>query len=288
MPPIDVGALAAELGALFGLDIVPSEVRMEGGNWPALRPSHPEEPNGFAILLSRTPRSVLAQFQADRFSARLLGTMADADDEAKQLCLMQMVTAQNEGLMVSVVLDGNPVGSPEQLLSNWKRIDLECSARLTVRMDAPDTTVLRVAQTCMGMVLALLPLGEEHIDQEPGLPEGARIVVTVNRYERSAVNRAMCIEHFGNCCNACGLSFEHMYGRLGKNFIEVHHLTPLSQMGDNYRVNPRVDLIPLCSNCHAMVHRSEPPLSVENLRSRIADDQLKRIARAKDDALHIE
>ena len=51
------------------------------------------------------------------------------------------------------------------------------------------------------------------------------------------------------------MNFEQTYGELGKDFIEVHHLHPVSQ-GER-KVNPIEDLIPLCSNCHSMIHRQE-------------------------------
>ena len=56
------------------------------------------------------------------------------------------------------------------------------------------------------------------------------------------------------CCKACGFSFFEKYGELGRGFIEAHHITPLSSSGDerNSRIS---DLVPLCANCHRMIHR---------------------------------
>lgn len=85
--------------------------------------------------------------------------------------------------------------------------------------------------------------------------EGAKHEDTVIRYERDRGNRKDCIAHYGYICQVCGMDFEKHYGELGKEFIEVHHLHPVSQ-GER-KVNPIVDLIPLCSNCHSMIHRQE-------------------------------
>ena len=41
----------------------------------------------------------------------------------------------------------------------------------------------------------------------------------------------------------------------GKGFIHVHHLRPLHTIRKNYVVNYKNDLIPVCPNCHAMIHR---------------------------------
>nr|WP_321238759.1 HNH endonuclease [uncultured Tolumonas sp.] len=99
--------------------------------------------------------------------------------------------------------------------------------------------------------------------------EGSSVEVIVNRYERSAKARKECIEHWGAQCQVCLISFSETYGSdIGDNFIHVHHLTPLKEISEAYEVNPTVDLVPLCPNCHAMVHRTEPPMKPEVLKQR--------------------
>lgn len=85
--------------------------------------------------------------------------------------------------------------------------------------------------------------------------EGKKHETAVTKYERDRGNRKLCIAHYGYVCQVCGMNFEQTYGELGKDFIEVHHLHPVSQGERN--VNPIEDLIPLCSNCHSMIHRQE-------------------------------
>ena len=68
-------------------------------------------------------------------------------------------------------------------------------------------------------------------------------------------------------CHICGFDFEKTYGAVGKRFIHVHHITPVSELGPDYRINPEKDLIPVCPNCHAMLHRRKPPYLPEELRS---------------------
>lgn len=87
------------------------------------------------------------------------------------------------------------------------------------------------------------------------LHEGAGTVINVNKYERNPLARKKCIEHFGCTCYICNMNFEEEYGEIGAGFIHVHHLTPLSAIKDSYVVNPIKDLIPVCPNCHAMIHR---------------------------------
>jgi HNH endonuclease len=101
--------------------------------------------------------------------------------------------------------------------------------------------------------------------------EGAAKNVSVNAFERNSAARLACIAHFGWACQACGLDFEQRYGVLGSEFIHVHHIRPLSELRIEYEVNPVKDLRPVCPNCHAMIHRSDPPLSVEVLAKLISE-----------------
>lgn len=96
--------------------------------------------------------------------------------------------------------------------------------------------------------------------------EGAVRQVLVNAYERDRAARQACINHYGLACAVCGLRFEERYGALGAGFIHVHHVVPLSELGPDYRLDPIQDLRPVCPNCHAMLHRRRPPLSIEELR----------------------
>jgi 5-methylcytosine-specific restriction protein A len=106
---------------------------------------------------------------------------------------------------------------------------------------------------------------------EPGRKyiEGARKQVRVNAFERDPRARKKCLEYYGYNCCVCGFNFEEKYGDVGKDFIHVHHLNPLALTDGEYELDPVKDLRPVCPNCHAMLHRSEHTLSVEELRSKL-------------------
>ncbi|MBF9038450.1 hypothetical protein LSUCC0246_08010 [Rhodobacterales bacterium LSUCC0246] len=53
---------------------------------------------------------------------------------------------------------------------------------------------------------------------------------------------------------------------MGRNFCHVHHISPLSEVGERRAVNPITDLIPVCPNCHAMIHRQRPALTPDQVR----------------------
>lgn len=89
--------------------------------------------------------------------------------------------------------------------------------------------------------------------------EGQKKVIQSIRYERNPKNRALALEYHGIICLACGFNFNESYGKdLAKNFIEVHHIKPISE--GRIEIDPKKDLIPLCSNCHSMIHREKSML----------------------------
>ncbi len=96
--------------------------------------------------------------------------------------------------------------------------------------------------------------------------EGAVRTVSVNAYERNPAARQACIDHWGHECGVCGFSFGAVFGDLGDGFIHVHHLRDLASIGEEYEVDPVADLLPVCPNCHAMLHRQTPAMSIEALR----------------------
>jgi 5-methylcytosine-specific restriction protein A len=72
-------------------------------------------------------------------------------------------------------------------------------------------------------------------------------------------------------CEVCGFSFLDAYGELGEGFIEAHHKNPMSlQEGE---IKTTLDDIALvCSNCHRMLHKGNPVLSVEELKERMENE----------------
>ena len=126
------------------------------------------------------------------------------------------------------------------------------------------------------------------IEVKPAIPEpepydkleGKKHEATVTKYERDQGNRTECIAHYGYVCQVCGLNFEQAYGELGKNFIEVHHLHPVSQ-GER-KVDPIKDLIPLCSNCHSMIHRQEDASDWCGLKARYLANKTKEVNNAEE------
>lgn len=110
------------------------------------------------------------------------------------------------------------------------------------------------------------------------LVEGASKTISVNVYERNATARKICIAHYGCICQVCEFDFENTYGSLGEGIIHIHHLTPLAQIGEGYQVDPLADLIPVCPNCHAVIHKRNPPIDIETIRKYIKGKSRTKIS----------
>jgi predicted HNH restriction endonuclease len=105
-------------------------------------------------------------------------------------------------------------------------------------------------------------------EKEPDISEGSYLELISHKYERDSSIKNLAIKIHGLNCQACGFNFEMKYGRLGKDFIEIHHKNPLGQIKQKHIVDPKTDIAVLCSNCHRMVHRErENILSVAELKS---------------------
>lgn len=101
------------------------------------------------------------------------------------------------------------------------------------------------------------------------LTEGTKKHIETERAWRNPELRKACLAHYGYQCQCCGMDFEALYGEAGTRFIEVHHMKPISTYDGEHEVNPLTDLVPLCSNCHSMIHRGENgTMTLKELRNR--------------------
>lgn len=104
--------------------------------------------------------------------------------------------------------------------------------------------------------------------------EGKKKVYYTTKYERSSKNREAAIRIHGTKCMICGFDFELTYGELGKGYIEVHHIKPLSELEAEVVIVPETDLICVCSNCHRMLHRFKKYMvSLEELKQIVEDNK---------------
>lgn len=107
----------------------------------------------------------------------------------------------------------------------------------------------------------------DEIDSNIKFIEGKSKKVLVNVFERNSTARYICVEYYGVICQVCKFDFEKNFGEIGKDFIHVHHIVDISIIDSVYELNPITDLIPVCPNCHAMLHKKKPAYKISELKA---------------------
>jgi 5-methylcytosine-specific restriction protein A len=231
------------------------------------------------VLITLGWKSIDADFVPDNYAGSLIRAMGNSRPQARELFSSLADEFVKQGYRINLSINGSVTLPTASLpVDPWTKFEINVH-RLTSALDDGDiaqhATATDIAGVCLSLLLTLLPLEEDEAATpalyEAGLPEGARTKVVVNKFERSPANRAACIAVHGSVCKVCGFDFGKVYGQLGQGYIEVHHRIPVSKMSGNYVVNPVTDLVPLCSNCHSVVHRHDPPVDPEVLANMIKE-----------------
>ena len=275
----DPRSLAERVSAETGLAFVGSERRDgDGGRWLELQPA--DHPGGQTFTL-RTHvgwRRIDVSFRPGNFAGDLMQAMGQADRTGRESFKSVLGACRGAGAEVHLTINASLVDPDDPAIWNavWRSIGLIVrKGMLAINEGDADADMRQIelwTSRVAAAVLALLPLeaepgeGEDEAPDVAGLPEGAKTRVEVNRYERDRRNRAAAIAIHGYNCKACDLDMGERYGAAAAGLIEVHHVTPVSEVGEDYVINPAADLVPLCPNCHSVTHRRHPPFSVEELR----------------------
>lgn len=99
--------------------------------------------------------------------------------------------------------------------------------------------------------------------------EGAEVMRLISVRERDPILRTACIKIHGYRCHICDIDLGEIYGELGRDFIHVHHLQPLARRDVPCVTDPAKDLIPVCPNCHSIIHRGGGVRSPEEVRRQL-------------------
>lgn len=106
------------------------------------------------------------------------------------------------------------------------------------------------------------------IDELESWQEGSRVYKFVATYERDPRNRRMALAHHGYRCVVCMQTMEELYGEHGVGLIHIHHTVPVSEFDAPRTVDPVAELVPVCPNCHSIIHRKRTAtLSIEEARN---------------------
>lgn len=225
----------------------------------------------FAIKVSFKNRVRLnMEFVPQKYSAPFIRSMSLRPDESRKRFSSYAQLIRAKGAKYSISANGTALNlnDTESWPENWNSLQIRIT-KMPVEA-ADDFQYSQVANDwgslMMGMVLSLADIVPVEVSEEgTGYKEGDARQIEVNRYERNPLNRKLCLAVKGYDCAICGMNFEKTYGGIGHHFIHVHHIVPVSKLGPGYAIDPIKDLIPVCPNCHAMLHRKDPPYMPEDI-----------------------
>jgi hypothetical protein len=186
----------------------------------------------------------------------------DGDD----IILATTPPPQGKDLLFSVEVDGE--GRARIAEPGLKQISATFGDRLKFAFIGKGKAIIKVLRKkSKNKERTILPLPEE-VENSQTYIEGATKQITINAFERNPKARRACIDYYGLNCRVCDFKFGEIYGDIGRDFIHVHHLTPISSVGEKYKLDPIRDLRPVCPNCHAMLHSKRPtPYTIEEMQS---------------------
>jgi 5-methylcytosine-specific restriction protein A len=274
-----LSAILSRLSSDLGVELILFDNSTDKLNPYAVRFGGLDFNKSFSLVLSRSWKTTQIRLKADSFAGEVVKYLCDQIN-ANQVNFGAAIDA-NQGNFSSIILelDGRPFfGSGSKLSDNpslvfeVETLTSESSIEYGL-INEQEERVLSFAITLIASVLPIELTAFRHADEVLGYPEGAVSQVLVNRYERDPRNRKAAIAIHGKICMACGFDFQEVYGDLGDDYIVVHHVTPVSVMGEDYVVDPETDLVSICANCHAMVHRKNPPLTINELK-RLLDNKI--------------
>ena len=278
----DTRSLTERVSAETGLEFTGSKgLDGDGSRWFQLLPAGHPAGQTFTLRTVVGWRHIFVSFRPGNFAGELMAAMGSASEAGRSTFCSVLGACHEAGAEVHLKINGVAKNLEDETvwLVPWRSLELDIRrGMLNINEGNPEADMRQIelwTSRAAAAVFALLPVEETKEDTPEsvvGLPEGAKIRIEANRYERDRRNRAAALAIHGYNCSACGLDMGKLYGAIAAGMIEVHHVTPVSEVGSGYIINPKTDLIPLCPNCHAVAHRRSPPLSVTEIRLLLQPD----------------
>lgn len=270
-PPSQKSQVFKTVAESLGIQILEEKGRVPVDHDFSLRISSIPRPEGFSIRIGEGLSSWKLDLNLDSFSVDLLNLFGQTYESRFEDVRSVLESGEDFGLSTNFLVNDKDLSLLERKES-WKTVEITVLSRYFEE----DLKFKSLKNSLLHFLCLIIPLFTEDsameneeistsldlIDSE----EGALYRITTNRYERSRINRSRCLSFYGFSCQGCGLVLEEKYGPIGQGSIHVHHKIPVSQMGGSIVVNPISDLVPLCPNCHLIVHKKDPPLEVRELQ----------------------
>lgn len=218
---------------------------------------------------------LIVEIYPQKYGGYILNEMALASVEKRKCFFAYKQMLVDKGARVNFLVNDNNL-TEDIWPATWKSFYSKITKiPIPESNDSDYSVTLEWMQYGIDLVFSLLTIsdlddniGYDQAIQTEGTPQEIRSI----RYERNPRNRELCLHMKGYTCAICGMNFYETYGMIGKDFIEVHHTTPVSEMDENFVLDIERDLVPLCPNCHSMVHRRKPPFSISEMKNILANN----------------
>ena len=224
---------------------IPFVVTIEMVNGEPVYRLAPEDPHKELFMIRVNVRNGVRlnmEFIPQKYSAHFVQNMGTKPEASKALFCQYFTTMNSKGAICHARVNGFNLDFTDitSWPSSWESFEARVTkmpATLDDTLTVPDI-VSEWGELMMGAILSLADIVSVEENSPSGYQEGASSTVLVNKYERNPLNRKLCLANMGYSCQICGMSFEDTYGMIGKGFIHVHHIIPVSQIGAGYVINP--------------------------------------------------
>jgi 5-methylcytosine-specific restriction protein A len=269
---INLNSYLADISNKYGYEIYLGEIAEENKGSPTIRFRIESSLDTFHLKLSRSWKSTKIEFVPGAFASQVVTYLC------KEILIHKVEIEnllQDLGNIISdyvLNIDDKNFNAIQNLDENPHTLNFYLETMTSessiehLLLNEKEAKLIELAVSIFATLLPRPSNSYSNPEEVTGFPEGATTQVLVNKYERDPRNRAAAILAHGYACLACGFDFKKTYGELGIDFIIVHHIVPVSQLGPDYLIDPARDLVSLCANCHAMIHREDPPLSLSQLK----------------------
>lgn len=258
---------------------IPAIIKYEGNNKVvSVTPDLPDYLSLFYVsVYYPNLQHVTFSYHSQRFGKNFIQSLGKATNDQKHKFVEICNFLIEQGFTFFLKINNKCFSLDSDIIENpiweedWHGFEFQSTGRIEQENQAG--IVIKCLPYFYNAILCLAFKEEELFSDIEARTEGNCIHVELDKYERSRINRQLCIDYYGYKCQVCGFDFREKYGDIGEGFIEVHHINPVSTIGQDYQIDPRKDLIPVCSNCHSMLHRTNPPLMPEDLKKKILDNK---------------
>jgi len=224
---------------------------------------------GFYLNLQKQWKRISCETILEPFSKPFLQGIESASAEAKE-SFISLFKAFSRSHHFTLYIDSKEIKIDEfnKLRGTLGSFQIRQEIK---NIDFDDIQTEEVTQICADIIwrsfcLMMVFLHKQILENDISIKEGTEQNITSRDYERNPIYRDIVISLRGPICSCCDLRFEDKYGAYGRDFIEIHHVVPVSVLKGQNKFDPLTDLLPICSNCHSIIHRREVPYTISEIR----------------------